>query len=251
MENPEATKDVVKILYDIVSPNNISAVIHNYFKLWTARWQCFGQCWSKTNESDALWRIYSYEKMAVRIETEEKAIRSTLENLFQQSNQQGQYSIEIGDVQYDLKDSNCLKEQGEMLKNSLKVVTPFFHKRKAFQHENEKRVILFDKSKADIEYIVAWATKVNLHFDGKEKCFTDKEMVIESAVKEIRKMQKNYCTEQIKSEMFVKVPCLSQYIQSVMVHPQADEWIVNLVEKICQRGRLNFIGKSHMYDNLV
>ena len=39
---------------------NYEMAVVNYIKLHDARWHCYGQCWTKLKESDALWRIYSY-----------------------------------------------------------------------------------------------------------------------------------------------------------------------------------------------
>lgn len=64
-------------------------------------------------------------------------------------------------------------------------------------------------------------------------------------------MQYPYDEENLKSEMFIKIPDISRYIKSVMVHPQADDWIASLVEKICNRVGIKCVGKSHMYDKLV
>lgn len=36
-----------------------------------------------------------------------------------------------------------------------------------------------------------------------------------------------------------------------MVHPQADEWIVKLVDAICARVGMNFQGKSKLYQLIV
>lgn len=44
------------------------------------------------------------------------------------------------------------------------------------------------------------------------------------------------------------IPCLSDFITGVMVHPLADESYVSLIEKICKDYHLPFEGKSKIYE---
>ena len=246
MEKSENRKKVIEVLFDIVSPNKIEDVITNYLKLWAARWLCYGQCWSKTDESDAMWRIYCYDKMAVRIETTEDEIYSLLNH----SNLPKTCVTEIRDVEYDLDSENILKSQAQVLKECQKTVDPFFLKRQAFEHENEKRVIIFDKEKSAITGLTAKGAAFNFHKNNQEIPL-DKGLLFSKIEDEIIKMQYPYDEENLKREMLINIPDISRYIKSVMVHPQADDWIVNLVEKICNRVGIKCVGKSHMYDKLV
>lgn len=229
-----------------ISPDNIFAVVSTYMNLWSARWLCYGQCWSRTPESDALWRIYSYDKMAVRIETTDELIHSQLRD----SDTLAQYACTIDDVNYDLDEGDVLKTQVELLRNSKRVVEPFYHKRIAFQHENEKRVILTNKNKIVIDGLSAKGALFNFEKENAGKNLAIDDM-LEKIDKEILKMQYPFGKEKLKTEMFIQISDLSQYISSVMVHPQADDWFVKLVEKICDRVGINCLGKSHMYDKLV
>lgn len=251
LESPENRKEVIQVLYDIVSPGDIEKVIANYMKLWAARWLCYGQCWSKTEESDALWRIYSYEKMAIRIETTVEEINSIFNNseLFET------YKIEIDDVKYDLDKENTLQGQAEILKQCKKTVDPFFHKRKAFEHENEKRVILFHSARAAVAGFASKGAHANFYRNN-EKLFDnldglDSKVLLPKIEEEIDKMSNWPMEEKTRKELFIKIPDISQYIKSVMIHPKAEPWIVRLVEQICSRVGIKCIGKSHMYDNLV
>lgn len=246
LENTSKRKDVLRVLYEKVSPNDIDATVRTYMKLWSARWLCYGQCWSKTAESDALWRIYSYDKMAVRIETNDELIRSQISN----SDVAGQYSLVIDDVNYDLDEGDVLKTQVEILRDSKRVVEPFYHKRMAFEHENEKRVILVNKNKLMIDGLSAQGALFNFGKANAGKKLATDDMLNEIE-KEILKMQYPFEKEKLETEIFIKISDVSHYILSVMVHPQADDWIVQLVEKICDRAKIKFLGKSHMYDKLA
>lgn len=246
LEDTSKRKDVLRILHEEVYPNNIGATMESYLNLWSARWLCYGQCWSKISESDALWRIYSYDKMAIRIETNEKLIRSQIEN----SDLARQYSIVVDNVDYDLDENDALKTQTELLKESKRAVEPFYHKRLAFEHEREKRVILISNYKKMIDGLSTMGALFNFEKANAGRQLSTDDM-LEQVEKEILKMQYPFEKEKLRKEMFVQISDLSQYILSVMVHPQAEDWFVKLVEKICKRTEIKCLGKSHMYDKLV
>ena len=113
----------------------------------------YGQCWTKTRESDAMWRIYSPDKNGVRITT---TPRKLLTDLFKDVAPDGNFSAYIGKVKYyksedlikllDAKASEWVFDKtGKGPANSL------LFKRVAFKHENEVRLIYnsFNKFKHD------------------------------------------------------------------------------------------------------
>ena len=69
LDREDKRKDVIKILYEDISARNVPSTINNFSKLWYAKWLCYGQCWTKTPENDSMWRIYSYDKKASRIQS--------------------------------------------------------------------------------------------------------------------------------------------------------------------------------------
>ncbi len=246
LEDTLKYKNVLQVLHEKVSPNDVYSTMENFIKLWTARWLCYGQCWSKTPESDALWKIYSYDKMAIRIESNEERIRSQINNF----DSSGQYFAIVGDVNYDLDEGGVLKTQESILSETKNAIGPFYHKRIAFKHENEKRVILTYKYKSLVDRLLS--LKVSFDFD---KANEGKKLSIDNILNEMEKaihgILHSFEKEKRETEKFIKISNLSQYILSVMVHPQAEDWIVKLVEKICERVKIKSLGKSHMYDKLV
>ncbi len=110
----------------------------------------YAQCWTKTRESDAMWRIYSPEKNGVRISTTPRKLLNSLSSTL---NDVKHYSSYIGKVEYF--STPKLKEyvnesvdkwvyfdiDGRGLANSL------LFKRNAFKHENEVRLIYNSKFK--------------------------------------------------------------------------------------------------------
>ncbi|SET54824.1 hypothetical protein [[Clostridium] polysaccharolyticum] len=245
IENANTSKEVIDFLYNTVSEKDIDVTTSNFTKLYGARWLCYGQSWSMTSESDALWRIYSYDKMSVRIESSCKQI----EDLINSSGYSKEFELEIRDVKYDLDGNNLLEQQCQFIKDSKLTIEPFLHKRKAFEHENEKRVILLDKKLEIINWcsssIFFQELKDNLKIDD-----LNDEEVLDFLYKHFLKCQYPFGDEQLATEQFVSIPDLSSYITSVMVHPQAEPWIVSLVQTICEHNNLNFLGKSKLYDHI-
>lgn len=112
----------------------------------------YGQCWSLTKESDAMWRIYSPEKNGVKVKT---TIRKLFTPLFQAGGQHEKtngviYNLTsfVGKVKYDgvKKLEMMLKNEHQMSEKILDQsgrgqASTFFFKRLAFRHEKEIRLI--------------------------------------------------------------------------------------------------------------
>jgi hypothetical protein len=115
----------------------------------------YGQCWSLTKESDAMWRIYSPDKNGVKIKT---TIRKLFEPLFQVGGVHrkingNQYNLSsfVGRVKYQgTKKLIDMLNDKERMSNKIfdqsgwGQASSFYFKRWAFRHENEIR-IMFNK----------------------------------------------------------------------------------------------------------
>lgn len=110
----------------------------------------FGQCWTQTRESDAMWRIYSPDKNGARIST---TPRKLLQSLFiDTGNQINDYSCFLGKVNYftteklrEHLDKNAIHWLNEPTGQGL--IQSLLFKRKPFKHENEVRLIINVKFK--------------------------------------------------------------------------------------------------------
>ncbi len=112
----------------------------------------YGQCWSLTKESDAMWRIYSPNKNGVKVKT---TIRKLFTPLFQVGGQDHKmngivYNLSsfVGKVKYaDTKTLiTMLKDEQRMSgkifdQSGWGQASTFFFKRVAFRHEKEVRLI--------------------------------------------------------------------------------------------------------------
>lgn len=112
----------------------------------------YGQCWSLTIESDAMWRIYSPEKDGVKVKT-------TIRKLFQVLFEAGEiyYTVDrtpvstcsfVGKVKYSKTTTlvSMLNDQRRMSdklfdRSGWGQASTFFFKRLAFKHEKEVRII--------------------------------------------------------------------------------------------------------------
>ena len=123
-------------MYYNVCPRNYEATINNLLKLEHGKYFVYGQCWSTLSDSDALWRIYSYNNHAIQIKTTNIRIKNMLKI-------NPDISYEIRKVKYDVEpEDNLMHKQVLQLKEKQKIYEPFFHKRKAFKHEAEVRVLI-------------------------------------------------------------------------------------------------------------
>ena len=104
----------------------------------------YGQCWSQTRESDALWRIYSPNKDGVRVMTTPKKL---LEALFRNDvYPNSKRSAFIGKVQYYKTEKliKLLQKKGAdwiLDPSGRGPAQSLLFKRLAFKHENEVRLI--------------------------------------------------------------------------------------------------------------
>ena len=109
----------------------------------------YGQCWSVKRDSDALWRIYSPDKMSVRIKTTKRLI-----NQWRKENN-GKNNVFI---QTDLVNYQTQKDIDSYIKelttrdvfNFQELVNSLFIKRTNFDHEKEFRIIVW-KSDVSLE----------------------------------------------------------------------------------------------------
>lgn len=103
----------------------------------------FGQCWTLTKETDALWRIYSSDKTGVRIKS---TIKKVIEASLNEVNLKP-YSTRlktIGRVNYlnSIELNNWIKELNIGQISNQALVQSLFIKREEFAHENEIRLII-------------------------------------------------------------------------------------------------------------
>lgn len=107
----------------------------------------YAQCWSLLEESDAMWRIYSKNKMGVKIKTTIRKLYNSLKD-FQTKNNTYMNSVYIGKVKYLLREIIMKRTKNNNINNidnkkHIKgKVHSLLYKPDAFKHEDEVRLIL-------------------------------------------------------------------------------------------------------------
>jgi hypothetical protein len=112
----------------------------------------FAQCWCRKAVSDAMWRIYSPHGLGVRIATTRQRLRRILQAAV--DSRRSILSFAILNVEYHTQTEidARLDEARKNLQTAFNIdslMQPLFVKRKAFDHEHEARVVIFDKTCLD------------------------------------------------------------------------------------------------------
>jgi hypothetical protein len=105
----------------------------------------FAQCWCRKGVSDAMWRIYSSDKLGVRIRTTKQRLELAL---LKEASARG-LGARISTVKYlnELEYAFRAETIGLNMKKGFTFVrasAQLFLKRLAFEHEFETRVVVFD-----------------------------------------------------------------------------------------------------------
>lgn len=203
--------------------------IYERLMRWSIFHKTFFQCWTTLAESDAMWRIYSYNNRALRIRVK----RDNVELLD---------DVKAIDVEYS-DNLYCEFEHGE--NGYLKVLS---RKRTAFEHEKEVRLIKhyrFSGTDDLKQHIYAWLA-ISEHPDRIE--VLEKNFSGESLDEKIQNVvQTLNIGNEAERFMNVSFAHVDGFIEGVLVHPFAPEWYVNIVQEFCARNKIRFEGKSTLY----
>lgn len=189
------------------------------------------QCWTRASESDALWRIYSYNNRAIQIKASEEKIRQLPD-------------VKLVPVIYADVFELGEEEGVDKYLRSLAI------KRRAFQHEDEVRLIKHYEylDTDDFEKHVKAFLAVSEHPQMVE--------IIESLFpglepeEQIEKIASLLNTgKSRKATLDISYGSIPEFIDGVLVHPLAPNWYVDIVAEYCRRNSLPFHGKSSLYSN--
>ena len=240
LDTKASRRQVLERLYNI-SDKDINLMIRNLSKLLRSRYSCYAQCWSTTPDSDALWRIYAYNNRAIQL----KSSVSNIRKMIDVSGEDG-FKSEINFVKYDINDEE--EALNKILVQNAKVDAAYFHKRPAFKHESEVRVLLNDfKRFENVDKFAAAAIRSNMKFADKSKPLIDQ---TEDALSYLIDKNGGYLSI-APTSVEIKIPVLSDYIVGVRVHPQAPDWYADLIKKVCRNYRIKYCGKSDLYRQTV
>jgi len=137
----------------------------------------YGQSWTLTEESDALWRIYSDDKRGVRVATTLGKLLEALWDGCGGSDSLKALKCFLGKVNYLTEEDfqNSFGDGGQMLSGILDnsgraPVDSLLMKREAFSHENEVRLI-YQETETSIDHGDVWFFPVDPAELFDELCF--------------------------------------------------------------------------------
>ena len=105
----------------------------------------YGQCWTKNEDTDAMWRIYSPDKNGVRIST---TVRKLFDAIYNEDDKFASLKYFIGKVDYGTKDElNDFMNKNSFWNIAIGGQNDGFAKllcikREAFKHESEVRILV-------------------------------------------------------------------------------------------------------------
>lgn len=220
-------------------------VLYNFAKAEIARDFNFGQCWSLNEDSDAMWRIYSYGKHSIQIESSPESLFKCIDK---QIDEDTALLPRIRSVKYDVKPTDKESAYIRFYQRGMDFSESFFHKREAFRHESEVR-ILYRPEYTQYEF----SSNLNRYRRKLKELNNSQSQNItkDLLVRVIHQIQSEtpHKNSQQESTIYLKVNNLSQYIKNIKVHPMAESWYVDLVERICKDHHIRFGGRSSLYDD--
>ncbi len=240
LKNPAEKKRIVEHWYYEVCLKKCQNVIINMMHLDSSKY-VYGQCWSELSESDALWRIYSYGKHSIQIQTSEE----DLEKLLTERNIKGT----IRKIEYDItSEKDLLEKQLSQSAQEGYAYTSFLHKRKAFEHEKEHRVLISDTKYRDITKFKTYSIRENFVQDikGKEKELDD-DSIVDLIIKNIDEFK---AQDEVPDNFYIENINLEQYIRKITINPLAEEWYVKLIQDVCSAYKLPLCEKSNLYKGI-
>ena len=241
METPEDVRQIVSEMYHKLCPRNYYAIPDNYFRMWHSKWFTYAQCWSKHPETDAMWRCYSYGNRAIRIRTKDDKLLFHTKKIF---SEEEQFSVYLEKVNYDLNKKSILEQQISQMKDSLLAHETYFHKRPAFRHEGEYRLLIADNSLYGAEGLSSSGVKFKIEEQVKGK--NDGE-IIDYLTEKICTQRADWDRIGDNNVRIEDAGDISEFLEGVMVHPVAPKWYVDIIEEICKSKKIKFDGQSEIY----
>ncbi|HEX9896884.1 MAG TPA: DUF2971 domain-containing protein [Dehalococcoidales bacterium] len=167
----------------------------------------FISCWCMgLEESEAMWKLYCGDKYGVAI----TAIYKELDSCFTM------HKVTMAPVKYINFQKHSFPQDN--------LLYPFFHKRLAFAHEKEVRII-------------KWCS------DQMQSGEDSKKMTEEERKEHQDEMQRR---RELKSKRGMGISLewdVDKFIRDIVVHPYAPEWYYNVVKQVVQKFTPQLIGK--------
>ncbi len=246
METEDEIKTLVSIMYKGIFSENYNAVIDNVLNMSKYKLTTHAQCWTTHAESDAMWQIYSYQNKAVRIKTNYDKLLAHAKKIYPKN------PVVLEEIIYDADKLMDVQSQIDLMRDSRKVYETYLHKRPAFSHESEYRILVGPIdfiTEADANTIKSCQRQVDV-FVATVKPSTDEIIIKMTELLHYicnNSIRKNILEEKKKYMLLMRDKHITDFIEGVMVHPNAEDWYVNIIKELCEVHKLNFEGQSQIY----
>lgn len=242
MKELEDVHKIVEEMYYKVCRRNYYAIPDNYFKMWHSKSFSYAQCWSKHEETDAMWRCYSYGNRAIRIKTSDEKLLAHAKRIFSDPQT---FSIHLKEVIYDLDKKVAIDQQIAQMKDSGLAHETYFHKRPVFCHEGEYRLLIVDNRLFGASRLSSFGVKHKIEEQMENK--SDEER-IDFLTEKICSQRAEWNISDNTNVRIEKADDILEFIESIMVHPLAPKWYVDIVKDICNLREIKFDGQSKIYE---
>ena len=105
--------------------------------------------------------------------------------------------------------------------------------------------MITDNSQYSHEYFISEEVKPNI--EEQIKGITDQEEIIDLITDAILSIRKSYRTNLNDQALIKDAGNLNDFLEGAMVHPQAQDWYVKIIEDICLQKGIPFEGQSQIY----
>ena len=241
LDSPEDVRHIVSEMFNNLCPRNYYAIPDNYFRMWHSKCFTYAQCWSEHRETDAMWRCYSYGNRAIRIRSRADKLLAHVKSIFQENSG---FTVYLRKVSYDLNKRSNIEQQIAQMGDSKLTHETYFHKRPAFKHEKEVRLLIADTSLYIRENLSSLGVKWNI---AEQVMGKNDEEIIEYLTERILSHRIDYKLSSNANVWVEDAGNISDFLEGVMVHPSAPEWYVNIVQDICLQKGIHFDGQSQIY----
>ena len=169
----------------------------------------FGTSWSLLRKSDAMWRIYSQDKMGVQIQTSWEKLESALSRV--------EFPKEYLEIEDFLDIKYVVGKVDYNPADNLNEIEHFLIKKEAFKHEEEIRgLVKFSVTHDPKRYINLnrkLTTTINAFFQVK---------IIYTSMED-------------------------DFIEAVSIDPRADDWIVETIKSYCKSKNITNVERTDLY----
>lgn len=237
----------IKMLYERIKDDKTNngqsptpkEIFHQLFASMRITLSSFIQCWTTKEESDTMWRAYSYNNRAIKVETTIGKLKNTFEVFI------------FDDISY--------LSEAKIRENKYYDCNTLFHKRKAFSHEEEIRFEISDNDIKNFETPKEIDEEVNNYDPTKDSDLKKLINIVQKYIEAIKKIKDITCVKVNVSEHDQKTQKIKEkysketLIDNIVIHPKAPDFYVKLIKDLWYNGqsvkpKKDIISKSTLYD---